>query len=85
MNQEQIKQIENKFDNEYSKYKPLHVAYFEGYEDGAKAEREICAKVLDDMADEAEREREPSGYVNYYREKAAAIRARSQMINGLTE
>ena len=45
--------------------------------DGAIAEeREACAKVLDEMADEAERDHEPSGYVRYYREKAAAIRAR---------
>lgn len=40
------------------------------------AEREACAKVLDEMADEAEADMEPSALVTYYREKAAAIRAR---------
>lgn len=42
----------------------------------AAAEREACAKVLDEMADEAEADMEPSALVTYYREKAAAIRAR---------
>ena len=41
-------------------------------------EREACAKVFDEMADEAESEREPSSVVNYYRAKATAIRARGQ-------
>ena len=40
------------------------------------AERDACAKVLDEMADEAEADMEPSALVTYYREKAAAIRAR---------
>lgn len=40
------------------------------------AEREACAKVLDEMADEAEADMEPSALVTYYREKASAIRAR---------
>lgn len=42
----------------------------------AATEREACAKVLDEMADEAEADMEPSTRVTYYREKAAAIRAR---------
>jgi len=49
--------------------------------EAVEIEREACAKVLDKMADEAERDHEPSGYVRYYREEAAAIRARSN--NGL--
>jgi hypothetical protein len=44
----------------------------------AAAEREACAKVLDEMAEDAERDHEPSVCVRYYREKAAAIRARGQ-------
>ena len=40
------------------------------------AEREACAKVLDQMAEEAEQDCEPSSLVAYYREKAAEIRAR---------
>jgi hypothetical protein len=41
-------------------------------------EREACALVLDDMADDMEREMEPSTAVAYVRSKAAAIRARGQ-------
>lgn len=44
----------------------------------AAKEREACAKVLDEMAREAEEEMEPSGYIDYYRKKAAEIRARGQ-------
>lgn len=46
------------------------------YAAGQTAEREACAKVLDQMAEEAEQDCEPSSLVAYYREKAAAIRAR---------
>lgn len=46
------------------------------YVAGQSAEREACAKLLDQMADEAEQDCEPSSLVAYYREKAAAIRAR---------
>ena len=46
------------------------------YAAGQTAEREACAKVLDQMADKAEQDCEPSRLVAYYREKAAAIRAR---------
>jgi hypothetical protein len=42
----------------------------------AASEREACANVLDEMAEDAERDHEPSVCVRYYREKAAAIRAR---------
>ena len=41
------------------------------------AEREACAKVLDDMADDMAREMEPSTAIAYVRSKATAIRARS--------
>ena len=44
----------------------------------AAAEREACAKVLDDMADDMAREMEPSTAIAYVRSKAAAIRARGQ-------
>lgn len=40
------------------------------------AEREACAKVLDEMADYMESEMEPSESVAWVRSKAAAIRAR---------
>lgn len=44
----------------------------------AAAEREACAKVLDEMAEDMEREMEPSTAIAYVRSKAAAIRARGQ-------
>lgn len=43
-----------------------------------EAEREACAKVCDEMAEEAAKDFEPTCYVNYYRKKAAVIRARGQ-------
>ena len=46
------------------------------YEAGQKDEREACAAMLDQMAEEAEQDCEPSSLVAYYHEKAAAIRAR---------
>jgi putative heme iron utilization protein len=48
----------------------------ESREAAVRAENEACAKVLDGMAKEAEEEMEPSGYADYYRKKAAEIRAR---------
>lgn len=42
------------------------------------AEREACAKILDEMADDMEREMEPSTAVAYVRSKATAIRARGE-------
>ena len=43
----------------------------------AAAEREACAKVLDEMADDMAREMEPSTAIAYVRSKAALIRARA--------
>jgi hypothetical protein len=40
-------------------------------------EREACAKVLDEMAEDMEREMEPSTAIAYVRSKAATIRART--------
>jgi len=45
----------------------------------AAEEREACAKVLDDMADDMAREMEPSPAVAWIRSKAAIIRARGQV------
>ena len=42
------------------------------------AEREACAKVLDEMAEDMEREMEPSTAIAYVRSKAATIRARGE-------
>lgn len=39
-------------------------------------EREACAKVIDEMAEDMVREMEPSSAIAYVRRKAAAIRAR---------
>lgn len=39
-------------------------------------EREACAKVLDEMAEDMVREMEPSSAIAYVRSKAAVIRAR---------
>ena len=44
----------------------------------AAAEREACAKVLDEMAEDMVREMEPSTAIAYVRSKAAAIRARGE-------
>lgn len=41
-------------------------------------EREACAKVIDEMAEDMEREMEPSTAIAYVRSKAAAIRARGE-------
>ena len=41
-------------------------------------EREACAKVLDEMAEDMVREMEPSTAIAYVRSKAAAIRARGE-------
>lgn len=43
----------------------------------ASEEREACAKVLDEMAEDMEREMEPSTAIAYVRSKATAIRSRS--------
>jgi hypothetical protein len=43
-----------------------------------QAEREACAKVLDEMAEDMEREMEPSTAIAYVRSKAATIRARGK-------
>jgi len=45
---------------------------------GAAAEREACAKVLDEMADQMVADMEPSTAINWVRNRAAAIRARGQ-------
>ncbi len=42
------------------------------------AEREACAKVLDEMADQMEADMEPSTAIAWVRNRAAAIRARGQ-------
>lgn len=44
----------------------------------AAAEREACARVLDEMADDMAREMEPSTAIAYVRSKAALIRARGE-------
>ena len=43
-----------------------------------EAEREACARVLDEMADDMAREMEPSTAIAYVRSKAALIRARGE-------
>ena len=42
------------------------------------AEREACAKVLDEMADQMVADMEPSPAINWVRNRAAAIRARGE-------
>lgn len=44
-------------------------------------EREACAKVLDEMAEDMEREMEPSTAVAWVQSKAASIRARGRHEN----
>ena len=47
--------------------------------DAIADECEVCAKVIDEMAEDMEREMEPSTAIAYVRSKAAAIRARGQV------
>ena len=54
------------------------MSYQEAFEAGRLAEREACAKVLDEMAEDMEREMEPSTAIAYVRSKAATIRARGE-------
>lgn len=57
----------------------MTIAMMKGAQEAAVlAEREACAKVLDEMADDMVREMEPSTAVAYVRSKAEAIRARGQ-------
>ena len=60
--------------------KPSQLAdvFRQGVKWGQNQEREACAAMLDQMVEEAEQDCEPSSLVAYYREKAAAIRARGQ-------
>lgn len=46
--------------------------------DAIADEREACAKVIDEMAEDMVREMEPSTAIAYVRSKAAAIRARGE-------
>ncbi len=41
-------------------------------------EREACARVLDEMADQMAADMEPSAAINWVRNRAAAIRARGE-------
>lgn len=54
------------------------MSYQEAFEAGRLAEREACAKVLDEMAEDMVREMEPSTAIAYVRSKAATIRARGE-------
>lgn len=47
-------------------------------EEMVSTEREACAKVLDEMADQMVADMEPSPAINWVRNRAAAIRARGQ-------
>lgn len=53
-------------------------AAIEGIQKAILLEREECAKVLDEMAEDMEREMEPSTAIAYVRSKAATIRARGE-------
>ena len=63
--------------NPFTDNTPAYWAW-EGWCAGVKAEREACAKVIDEMAEDMEREIEPSTAIAYVRSKATAIRARGQ-------
>lgn len=53
-------------------------ASMEAIEAAVLAQREACAKVLDEMADQMVADMEPSTAIAWVRSKAAAIRARGQ-------
>ena len=63
--------------NPFTDNTPAYWAW-EGWCAGVKAEREACAKVIDEMAEDMVREMEPSTAIAYVRSKATAIRARGQ-------
>jgi len=63
-----IKQVMKHFPSEFHRFAELVRA----------DEREACAKVLDEMAEDMEREMEPSTAIAYVRSKAATIRARGE-------
>ncbi len=54
------------------------LCYRSELEAAVKAEREACAQVLDEMADQMIADMEPSTAINWVRNRAAAIRARGQ-------
>jgi inosine/xanthosine triphosphate pyrophosphatase family protein len=58
---------------------PVYARGLERFAELVRAdEREACAKVLDEMAEDMEREMEPSTAIAYVRSKAATIRARGE-------
>ena len=60
-------------------YWPFFVEELERFAELVRAdEREACAKVCEEMAEDMEREMEPSTAIAYVRSKAAAIRARGE-------
>jgi hypothetical protein len=58
---------------------PLTKALKDKLEAAVAAEREACAKVLDEMADQMAADMEPSTAIAWVRNHAAAIRARGEM------
>ena len=50
----------------------------EAKEVAVRVEREACAKVLDEMANQMAADMEPSTAINWVRNRAAAIRARGE-------
>ena len=54
------------------------LCYRSELEAAVKAEREACAKVLDEMADQMVADMEPSTAINWVRNRAAAIRTRGE-------
>jgi hypothetical protein len=47
-------------------------------QDAVAQEREACARLLDEMADDMERQMEPSTAIAWVRNRAATIRARGE-------
>ena len=58
---------------------PLTKALKDKLEAAVAAEREACAKVLDEMADQMAADMEPSTAIAWVHNRAAAIRARGEM------
>lgn len=66
----------NDYDTEYVRADLLATALDAAIAKAKREENEACAKVLDEMAEQAERDIEPSAVVDYYHERAAYIRSR---------
>ena len=81
-NKDDASQFKQWFANMQERYQQYYGGYEdlfqEAFEAGAKQEREACAKVLDDMAEQMIADMEPSTAIAWVRNRAEFIRARGE-------